>query len=159
MKNSSFVDAVSEQKNVEGTAALLVQSLLPFDGKVITFVIDCSEGDEGKPKEVTVFAKQDFDKKRFGLLQFTFCSDIANGKHEYKEGGKIRSILYMVFDGSGSTPYPAVYGSGSVNVTFDLKGGTFSADFRLKVQNNPTEPELEASGAVKNVSGLEPGKE
>ncbi|MFJ2480307.1 hypothetical protein ACIOWE_08530 [Pseudomonas sp. NPDC087598] len=147
MKRSFYLGAKSK-KAVKGEANVFITGLSRFDGNVEIFVTD--------ENEVTVLARQKFDEQRSALLQIDFKYDIASAEHKYEVGGKVSSILYMLVDEAGTkfTPYPAVFGSGSVNVTFDSTIGTFSADFRLKVQNSPTEPELDASGAFENVSGL-----
>jgi hypothetical protein len=149
MESNFFISSVN-QKSVTGTANVLIEGLPPFKGVVDSFITD--------GKSVRVSAKQRIDSKRTGVLSFWFMADITNGEHDYKEDLGL-SVMYMfleeVEDGTIITPYPAVYDSGTVNVTFDYAKGTLAVTFKLDVQNNPTEPLREAHGAFNDVSGLE----
>lgn len=149
MKNEFFLTS-KKQMAVKGTASVLIDSLAPFTGEVDTFATD--------GEYVVVIAKQQFDAKRSASLHCEFKADITNGKHNYEEGSGLR-ISYMLFEevelGTKFTPYPAVYGSGTLDVTFDLVKGTLALGFDLDVQNNPTEPRLNAKGAFRDVSDLD----
>lgn len=149
MKNE-FSLSSKKQKNVSGTANVLIHNLAPFNGDVKTFVTN--------GEEVHVIAHQKFDATRSGSLMFSFKADIINGQHDYKDGSGL-SIFYnlveKIDDREKITLYPAVDGSGTVTVTFDSAKGTLAVDFDLEVQNHPTEPRLKAIGAFRDVSGLE----
>jgi hypothetical protein len=149
MKNEFFLFS-NQQENVSGTANALIDNLVPFNGEVDIFVTD--------NEEVYVSARQQFDDKRSGSLAFSFKADIPDGRHDY-EADSGMYISYALFEevagGTKITPFPAVYGSGNVNMTFDRSKGTLEVGFNLEVQNSPTEPRLKAIGAFKNVSGLE----
>lgn len=149
MKNEFFLFS-NQQKNVSGTGNALIDSLAPFNGVVLNFITD--------GKEVYVSARQQFDAKRSGALSFSFKADITNGMHDYEADSEMY-ISYVLSEevegGTKITPFWAVYGSGTVNVTFDHGKGTLEVGFNLEVQNSPTEPRLKAIGAFKNVSGLE----
>ncbi|MBH3407320.1 hypothetical protein I5P86_19890 [Pseudomonas glycinae] len=149
MKNEFFLFS-NQQKNVSGTANVLIDGLVPFNGVVDIFVTD--------DEEVYVSARQQFDDKRSGSLAFSFKADITDGMHDY-EADLGMYISYALFEevagGTKITPFPAVYGSGTVNVTFDFDKGTLEVVFNLEVQNSPTEPRLKAIGAFRDVSGLE----
>jgi hypothetical protein len=149
MINEFFLPS-EEQEGVEGTADVLVYSLFPFNGKVETFITN--------DEFVVVIAKQDFPGERSAGLQCRFKADIRNGEHPYNEKLEM-SIIYILSEkvpggGTRSRPYPAVYGSGTVDVNFDLVKGTLALGFKLKVQNDPSEPRLDANGSFKKVSGL-----
>lgn len=138
------------KKSVSGSANVLIDSLPPFNGSVLKFLTD--------GKEVLVSANQQFDEKRSASLSISFPESIDNKEHDYVKDGGI-DIIYVLIekddDGETYTPYSAVYGSGKVTVAFDLERGTFHATFNLKVQNDPTEPQLGANGAFRDVQGLE----
>jgi len=138
-----------KQKAVKGTADVLIDGLYPFNGKVETFITN--------DEFVVVIAEQDFDTKRSAGLQCRFKADIRNGKHPYDEKLEM-NIIYILSEkvpgGTRSRLYPAVYNSGTVDVNFDLVKGTLALGFKLDVQNNPTEPRLDANGSFKKVSGL-----
>lgn len=148
MKNEIFLSS-KQQKDVSGTANVLIDGLAPFNGVIETF--------STKDKKVFVSANQQFDAIRSGALTFRFMANITNGKHDYEAGSGL-SVTYSLRENFGGlikiTPYPAVYGSGAVNVTFDSAKGTLAVGFELEVQNNPTEPKLKAIGAFRDVSGL-----
>ncbi|PNG43297.1 hypothetical protein DMX02_09605 [Pseudomonas jessenii] len=149
MKNEFFLFS-NKQKNVSGTANVLIDSLAPFNGVVETFATN--------GEEVYVNARQQFDATRSGSLTFRFKADITNGKHDYEADSGL-SIFYSLVEKSDDwtkiTPYPAVYGSGAVTVSFDYAKGTLAVGFDLEVQNHSTEPKLKAIGAFRDVSGLE----
>ncbi|KIF59611.1 MULTISPECIES: hypothetical protein [Pseudomonas] len=149
MKNEFFLFS-NQQKNVSGTGNVLIDSLAPFNGVVDTFITD--------GEEVYVSARQQFDAKRSGSLTFRFKADITNGKHDYEADSGLSisyALLEKVEGGTKITPFPAVYGSGTVAVTFDYDKGALAVGFNLEVQNSPTEPRLKAIGAFRDVSGLE----
>ncbi|PTT31244.1 hypothetical protein DBR18_07710 [Pseudomonas sp. HMWF021] len=152
MKNEFFLFS-NQQKNVSGTANVLIDSLAPFNGVVGNFVTN--------GETVYVNAHQQFDARRSGSLTFWFKADITNGKHDYEAGSGLH-INYALFEkvdeGTIYTPFQAVYGSGIVSVTFDYDKGTLAVGFDLEVQNNPDEPRLKAIGAFRDVSGLEHAK-
>jgi len=148
--NNEFFLLSNQQENVSGTANVLIDSLAPFNGVVDNFVTD--------GEEVYVSAHQQFDAKRSGSLAFRFKADITNDVHDYKaDSGMYISytLLEKVEGGTKITPFPAVYGIGTVKVTFDHGKGTLKVEFNLEVQNSPTEPRLKAIGAFRDVSGLE----
>lgn len=138
------------KKSVSGSANVLIDSLPPFNGSVLKFLTD--------GKEVLVSANQQFDEKRSASLSISFPESIDNKEHDYVKDGGI-DIIYVLIekddDGETYTPYSAVYGSGKVTVAFDLERGTLHATFNLKVQNDPTEPQLGANGVFRDVQGLE----
>ncbi|QAX83456.1 hypothetical protein C2E19_06195 [Pseudomonas sp. DTU12.3] len=149
MKNEFFLSS-KQQKDVSGTANVLIDSLAPFNGVVETFVTN--------GEEVYVIARQQFDATRSGSLMFNFKTDITNGKHDYETGSGLYifyNLIEKTDDWEKLTPYPAVYGSGTVTVSFDYAKGTLAVEFDLEVQNNSTEPKLKAIGAFRDVSGLE----
>ncbi|RON65220.1 hypothetical protein [Pseudomonas fluorescens] len=145
-----FILPSEQQKAVSGTANVLIDSLGPFDGVVATFKTD--------GEVVRVTAKQQFDSKRSAVLIFEFGANINNGQHEYtKESGLYLTYMLVEDVGWGTQYifYSAVYGSGTVKVTFDSHQGTLAVGFDLDVQNDETEPRLNAIGAFRDVSGLE----
>jgi hypothetical protein len=149
MKNEFFLFS-NKQKNVSGTANVLIDSLAPFNGVVETFATN--------GEEVYVNARQQFDATRSGSLTVRFKADITNGKHDYEADSGLLVFYNLVEKSAGwtkITPYFAVDGSGAVTVSFDYAKGTLALGFDLEVQNNPTEPQLKAIGAFRDVSGLE----
>lgn len=147
MKREFFLSS-KKQKDVSGTANVLVDGRGPFNGVVDTFVKDGNK--------VYVVAKQKFDLKRSAALSFSFEADIANGKHEYTEdsGLDISYIEGEVFDGwTRYIFYSGIYNTGNVTLTFDGVAGTLKAGFDLDVETDPGKP-LNAIGAFRDVAGL-----
>ncbi|WP_434708296.1 hypothetical protein J3P75_22865 [Pseudomonas sp. R1-1] len=138
------------KKNVTGVADVEVTGLELFKGNVLTFSTDGNE--------VYVSAKRQFDQTRSGRLSIRFPASIDSIEHVYNE----KSGIYISYnlteefpEWTEITPYPGVYGSGTVDLKFNKDRGTFSANFNLNVQNDSSEPELKAVGSFRNVEGLE----
>ena len=148
MKTSfSKNQSTSSQKAVSGTANTQIQGLYPFIGTVKVFSI--------KQNVVHVQAEEVISPTASRTLELEFESDIGNGEHDFVEGGKVKNVSFIeTYDGT-STRYSAVSGTGYVEFEFSLSDGTLEAKFVLAVQESPTEPQREATGAFEEVSGLE----
>lgn len=136
----------------EGQVLAKVEGKRDFEGSIAKFITGSAT--------VVIEARQIISETRRNLIFCTFAADITNGKHDYVKGGKIYSFTYTEVEYHPHykifTPYPAVHGSGHMDLNFNLNEGTLEASFSLLVQNDPGEPLLKSSGNFKDISGLEP---